>query len=161
MKPRGRLQGLQWITRFGTAMEHSQLKLQGEIITTLSPTVAAINSAHFYNQRPDYIINDDQLPRRPRVISSSGINNNIGPLIGEHYVSRYYGTIDIPEAGTYEFCAHANAGYHYVGMDMVKQGGTKHPGPYGQTLIGFDAGKYSKRRRSNVAVIIVRVLCIS
>ena len=70
----------------------------------------------------------------------------VGPLIGEHYVSRYYGTIDIPEAGTYEFCAHANAGYHYVGMDMVKQGGTKHPGPYGQTLIGFDAGKYSKRR---------------
>ena len=69
----------------------------------------------------------------------------VGPLIGEHYVSRYYGTIDIPEAGTYEFCAHANAGYHYVGMDMVKQGGTKHPGLYGQTLIGFDAGKYSKR----------------
>ena len=85
----------------------------------------------------------------------------VGPLIGEHYVSRYYGTIDIPEAGTYEFCAHANAGYHYVGMDMVKQGGTKHPGPYGQTLIGFDAGKYSKRRRSNVAVIIVRIVFIS
>ena len=135
---RGRIQGIKWLTRFGATMNNARPTLEGEVIVLDSgPMEKQIDSSNFYNVRPDYVVNDDLFPRRPRVIPSSG--KDIGPKIGDDYIARHYGTFNIPEAGDYKFCANAGAGYHSIGMDMVMIGGTQHPGPYGQTLVGYDA----------------------